>query len=1110
MAGEQEKPMTRSDEKPKTPEQTPPTPFSQVLAEELQAIQGRRGTPWTAPTVDDGADPAAREAERVRVLRQEALKMDLVGLALSGGGIRSATFCLGVLQALGRLGLVRRLDYLSTVSGGGYIGGWLAAWLRREGEAAAADANPVRNVEMQLDPDHTEQAGADRWRTAVQGVVLDDEPETIRHLRAYSNYLAPRPGVFSADGWVLIALYLRNFLLNLVVLLCALLCLLSLVVVAVKVGPFIKRSVDARPELGPGVLVALGALFAGLLFTASHFILRSLTQAEAPETNNGASLRTKRRRLHTLILIPLFLASVVVFQFAIAFPSFGPALSGWWFAAGFALFHGLFASRGMLELLRLRPARQAVGENLWWVISCLAAGALGGWGVYGLLRLLSAIDTPEESALAVTFGPPAFLALFTLVGFVQVGLLGRQDSEAQREWWSSLGGWVLMYAGGWASLFATVCFGPYLVLAICGTDRADVWTWVRGGGMVAAWVGSIYGGLAAARAPQTGSGSNGNRSAWLADLVARLTPAVFLIGLVVLVSLLAAVVSLHMEGSGPLDCRHCYLSVLTTADGIYRALGVFVVFLVAAWFAGRCVDVNVFSLQAMYANRLVRCYLGASRRKPVTGTDRPAGAPMNSPPPPRSPNPVTGFDPHDDLALGELVVAPGGPYRGPILLVNTALNLVRGEELAWQERKAESFVLTPWYCGCRTTGYRPTARYSGGLTLGTAMSISGAAVSPNSGFHSSTAVTALLTVFDARLGAWLGNPRRATWTDQGPRSGLLYLLAEALGRTDDQDNYVYLSDGGHFENLGVYELIRRRCRYIVVCDAGADPTFLLEDLGNLIRKVRVDFGVRIDLDVSGLRPGPDGRASTHLAVGRIYYGDVDRGNNDPKADEADPAFRYDRQEGLIFYLKTGLTGDEPTDLENQVRQRPPFPNDPTVNQFFTESQFESYRALGYHRAFTALASVVGLHATADNRALFDALYDRWYPPPPDFTSTYLELNRVYKGVQADLRTDPNLRWLSVELGVGQLEEPGRDEPRVRAAERRMAAQMLTLMENAWFGLHLERYRRHPIHSGWIGVFQHWWHSSAIQANWPTLRSEFSNDFRKFLEDELEGLPGADN
>ena len=146
----------------------------------------------------------------------------------------------------------------------------------------------------------------------------------------------------------------------------------------------------------------------------------------------------------------------------------------------------------------------------------------------------------------------------------------------------------------------------------------------------------------------------------------------------------------------------------------------------------RMVDVNLFSLNNMYANRLIRCYLGASRPKAqwrkrwVDGTWVPGGggAPTNSHGSNRQQNRVTGFDPNDDIPLTDLAIKPPKadddrntpnrpanrhqhPYEGPYHIINTSLNLVAGKELAWRDRKAASFVMTPGYCGSDSTGYAP-------------------------------------------------------------------------------------------------------------------------------------------------------------------------------------------------------------------------------------------------------------------------------------------------------------------------------------------------------------------------------------------------------------------
>ncbi len=209
------------------------------------------------------------------------------------------------------------------------------------------------------------------------------------------------------------------------------------------------------------------------------------------------------------------------------------------------------------------------------------------------------------------------------------------------------------------------------------------------------------------------------------------------------------------------------------------------------------ININLFGLNAFYANRLVRCYLGASRPREAPAEGRPNFAPTNSPVPVRRPNPITGFDPTDDFPMSDLAIVPKWgdddlvvDYRGPYHLVNTAMNLVAGSELAWQERMAESFVISPLYCGSKTTGYRPTLvtkgdldhnemetdeqsrldeevlpGYCDGVRLGTAVSVSGAAASPNAGYHSSPLVAILMTVLNARLGLWFGNPA------QGPGGG---------------------------------------------------------------------------------------------------------------------------------------------------------------------------------------------------------------------------------------------------------------------------------------------------------------------------------------------------
>jgi hypothetical protein len=354
------------------------------------------------------------------------------------------------------------------------------------------------------------------------------------------------------------------------------------------------------------------------------------------------------------------------------------------------------------------------------------------------------------------------------------------------------------------------------------------------------------------------------------------------------------------------------------------------------------VDINKFSLYMLYRNRLVRAYFGASSAA-------------------RKPHPFTGFDPNDDPQLADL------QDQLPYHIVNTSLNLVSGEELAWQTRKAASFAFTPRFCGfemplmpaqggnltlheAQRGTYRPTRQYASRagkgvdddakVRLGMAVALSGAAASPNMGAHSSPPLNFLMTMFNVRLGRWCPNPRKSTWKRSSPPIGLFSLLAELFGLTNADANYVYLSDGGHFENLGIYELVRRRCRLIVAVDVASDKKLAFEDLGNAIRKCATDLHVSIELDVSRMElvNGSD-LCGASCAAGRIHYSHVDE----------------DGIDGTLLYIKPAIVGDENADVINYRKAHPDYPHQSTADQWFDEAQFESYRALGYHIAKTALA-----------------------------------------------------------------------------------------------------------------------------------------------------------
>lgn len=219
------------------------------------------------------------------------------------------------------------------------------------------------------------------------------------------------------------------------------------------------------------------------------------------------------------------------------------------------------------------------------------------------------------------------------------------------------------------------------------------------------------------------------------------------------------------------------------------------------------------------------------------------------------------------------------------------------------------------------------------------MAVSGAAASPNQGYNTSPVVAFLLTLFNVRLGWWFANPGQAGPGSSSPHFSLRYLVAELFGLASDKSKFVMISDGGHFENLGAYELVRRRCRVIIISDGECDPTLAFGGLGTLIRMCEVDFGARITVDVSAIRSAaPSPWSSARYAVGRVEYGGG-------------------QPDGIVIYMKASMTGREDTSVRQYKDAHVAFPHESTGDQFYGEDQFESYRHLGREIGEEAFGSV---------------------------------------------------------------------------------------------------------------------------------------------------------
>jgi hypothetical protein len=314
----------------------------------------------------------------------------------------------------------------------------------------------------------------------------------------------------------------------------------------------------------------------------------------------------------------------------------------------------------------------------------------------------------------------------------------------------------------------------------------------------------------------------------------------------------------------------------------------------------------------------------------------------------------------DDKLLSQLTTD-----RAPYHLINTALNIEGSKYANRRGRNADFFIFSPKFTGSEATGYvemEQMEKSQKGLTIGTAMAASGAAASSDMGSATIKPLVPTLAILNVRLGYWLKNPAAVAGTLKKALifrllDRHLYFLKEMFGLLSEDSEIVLITDGGHIENLGLYELLRRRCKLIIAVDAEADPDMSFGSLVTLERYARIDFGVRIDLPWASLRDtsrkasaeilGGDGmppgqaKQGPHCALGTIYY----PRKQGEKTDS--------RNTGVLLYVKSTFTGDENDYILDYKRRNPEFPHETTLDQLFTEEQFEVYRALGFHAVNSA-------------------------------------------------------------------------------------------------------------------------------------------------------------
>ena len=890
------------DDARRTAGETPKTYPAELRALEIRAIATRRAK-LAASTADMAAKTAVSEPEQVSfscltettasapIWTEGAWRDDVTGLALSGGGIRSSTFCLGILQALARHQRLRTFDFLSTVSGGGYIGSFLGRFYDRlrpnaaEGTPLTSAASPADRVEQEL---------------------VSPDSKIIDWLRKHGNYIAPRG---ESDGRTNVAVFVRN--------------LLSIHLV-VGLAIFTLFGIANILRYGFDLFGAAGSL--------------ATSETTLPLT-----------RLMMSWFGPFFSSWFLVVDLLILILVL-PRIVGYW-----------IVSQDKHETFSLVPT----------LMLFFVAGGLLYLGVSDGLK-----------AEMVSIG----LALLISLGYVESAWSrGRQMEDATgtgnvetqrlrtRNYFTEDLGLALGLTGiaiGFA-LIDTIGFGLQEWLAQNNVTYVKAFAALGAAIATAFPIMRIVADFIAAR--QDGP----------PNVLRRLLTRDMLLGLMALalfaLPLILYSFSAHVAFSGDGGFwRGVSITLVTAGLTLVLALPQAVPF------------VNRSSLAQTYSARLARAFLGASN--PLR--QRPGGIDVTEVIPGDDVPSIVDYRPHEasgpfhlinvtiDQTVDKASLLRRRDRQGDILAVS-CLAMSVGEKFhsAWERDGADTehhkapTRLVP--LGRATSGEHPLldtlhrpAEHAEMLSLRQWIGISGAAIDPGRGAGTNLGMALLSGIVNLRTGYWWDSSIAEAYRAGFPTLSLLrrclyvlprvfttqsLLLREWVARFPGTwERFWHFSDGGFFECLGGYELIRRRVPRIVICDGCADPRYEFGDLGELVRKVRVDFGARIEsftidevarlvpealLPLLGtqdeLRPSvdPQGRVigtnTRHAGLFWVHYPDGSR-------------------RSVLMLIKAKLSGDETADVENYHAIHPEFPHEGTADQFFDEAQWESYRKLGEH------------------------------------------------------------------------------------------------------------------------------------------------------------------
>lgn len=764
------------------------------------------------------------------------------GLGLSGGGIRSAALSLGVLQAFAEHDILKRFDYISSVSGGGYLAGSLQWWWTKRNRE---DSTREFQTRFGMNKDNFPYGPA-RIARATESETTQRARANLHFLRSHSSYLTPGNGLTS---WSMLAVLIRTAMLSIL------------------------------------IWIPLLAAFFVLLLVIDHGWLETWANGKALWSPIGGLIPSRWDDACHGVICEFKYRTI--------------------YAIGLYIYYGIFAAFVLVAIIFAFMSRTPQGTG-------------PSWSVYSLVALSIVVAVFIANAIG-RFGKSLDGSLFIVISigalFIAIAIAtviaevattrSLNASYLLRRWLEKILGQSLIPSLIFLAT-ATIPIVPYFVVT---TDK------LPGSGVFGGVISILSGIGSAAYAYYT---FIRNSLPSLAGQILATSGAILYLYATLVIGYSLSVVWARSDLYGD---GFEYASIVLS--------GLFVIALILSLFA----NINYVGLHRFYRDRLMEAFMPTdSAVKTGVSTYSPVA---------------------DNLQITDLKEKDSGSELPPVPypLINTNVIMINDRDTKVAARGGDNFVVSPLFVGSSVTGWQDSDAYirnNGPLTLASSVAASGAAATASAGYIGTgitmnPLVAAVMSLLNVRLGLWVSNPSRRwpvpfatipTFLHPGLISGVL------SRRHSRRSRFVELTDGGHFENLGIYELVRRKLSIIVLIDGEADPEISLSSLVSATRRIEQDFQAVLSFDKTFGR-GPERLmmyekegypaglkcAKSPFVVGRIEYNDG--------------------TSGTLVYIKSTLIEMMEFTTAGYLAANPTFPHQSTIDQFFDPDQFDAYRYLGY-------------------------------------------------------------------------------------------------------------------------------------------------------------------